>query len=302
MTTRRLEIDGHTVELNRAGKVLFPEDGITKADLADYLVRVAPVMLPHLAGRPLSFQRFPDGVGSEGFFQKNVPDYYPDWVRRVSLPKEGGSVGYALAENAATLAYLADQAVIAIHAGLAPVDRPRHPDRLVVDLDPPGSDFAAVIDAARTVKALLDDLAAPSFVMTTGSRGLHVVVPLDRRADFDAARDFAAKVADALASEHPDRLTDAQRKARRGDRIFLDVARNAYGQTAIAPYSPRARHGAPIAAPLDWDELGNSDLAPDRWTIRNIFRRLAQKQDPLRSIDAEGARVDRLHRRLADRG
>ena len=282
--TTTIEADGRTVEIGHADKLMFPKDGISKADLARYMIKIAPLMLPHIDGRPLSYQRFPDGIEGTGFFQKHAGDHFPEWVRRAPLAKEGGTVDYVVADSAATLAYLADQAAIVLHVGLAPVDRPDHPDRLVIDLDPPEDDFAQVVAAARRVKDLLDRLDLASFVMTTGSRGLHVVLPLDRKEAFDAVRDVAHDLAAWLARAHPEELTVEQRKAKRADRVFLDVGRNAYGQTAVAPYSPRARPGAPVATPVDWREIDAEGMTARHWTIPNIGRRLGQRDDPWKEI------------------
>ena len=275
----RLKAGRHNVVINRPDKVLFPKDGITKADLADHYRTAAPRMLPHLRGRPLMLDRRPDGIDGPAFMQKDVPDYFPDWVHTAELPKEGGTVDYLLADETATLLYLADQACVTPHRFLAKADRPRHPDRLVFDLDPPGDDFAAALHAAKLLRELLDDLDLPSAVMTTGSRGLHVLVPLTRSADFDDVRAFARAAADLLAERHPDRLTTEASKKARGGRLYLDVQRNAYAQTAVAPYAVRALPGAPVAAPLAWSELDEQGLHAQRWTLANIGDRL-EDEDP----------------------
>jgi bifunctional non-homologous end joining protein LigD len=268
------------VEVSRPRKLLFPDDGVTKGDLAHYYERVAEYMLPHVKGRPVSMQRFPDGIGGYGFFHKDVPDHFPDWIRRVQVDKRGGTVTHAVIWDADTLVYLADQGTITPHVWLSRMDRVRRPDRLVVDLDPSVPDFAAVRRAARAAGGLLEELGLAPFAMATGSRGLHVWTPLRREADFDEVKAFARDAARLLASRHPDELTTEARKAKRGDRILLDVARNAYAQTAVPPYAVRARAGAPVATPLEWKELSDSRLRPDRFTVRNLFRRLASKGDP----------------------
>jgi bifunctional non-homologous end joining protein LigD len=297
-----IEVDGRTIGISHPEKLLFPDDGISKADLARYIVKVAPAMLPLILGRPLSYQRFPDGIGEGGFFQKQAGDYFPEWVRRAPLAKEGGSVDYVVADSAATLVYLVGQGTIVLHAGLARVDRPDHPDRLIVDLDPSDGDFAKVVRAAHRLKDLLDALDLPSFVMTTGSRGLHVVLPLDREVAFDAVRGVAHDLAGRLADAHADELTVEQRKAKRGDRVFLDVARNAYGQTGVAPYSPRALSGAPVATPLAWPEVDAKGMTARRWTVANIFRRLARRADPWKDIDRAPLNADAIGRALARLG
>lgn len=275
-----------SVEIDHPGKLLFPDCGLTKAGLADYLVRVAEFMLPHLRDRPLTLRRFPDGIEAEGFFQKNVSPHFPDWIARVTVArKAGGSVTHVLAHDVDTLRYLADQAAIELHVWLARHDRPEHPDRLIFDLDPPDDDFAAVVAAARALRDELEAAGLAAFVMTTGSSGLHVVAPLDRSADFERVRGYAERLAERLAQAQPARFTTAQRKSKRGGRVYLDVMRNAYAQTGVAPYSVRAKPGAPVATPLDWDELGGRDMHPQRFRVDNIFRRLAQKTCPWAAID-----------------
>ncbi|MYY05771.1 MULTISPECIES: non-homologous end-joining DNA ligase [unclassified Streptomyces] len=263
-------------EISRPDKVLFPDDGITKAELAGYYRTVARRMLPHLRERPLMLERFPDGIGGHGFMQKDVPGHFPDWVHRVELPKEGGTVTYPIADDTATLVYLAGQACVTPHRFLSRADRPDHPDRMVFDLDPPRDDFAPVREAALALHALLDELELPSLVMTTGSRGLHVVVALDRRDAFDDVRAFARAAAEVLVARRPDRFTTEARKKARGDRLYLDIQRNAYAQTAVTPYAVRARPGAPVAAPLAWEDIEDPDLDARRWTLRGADALLAR--------------------------
>lgn len=296
--TKTMRFGRYTVEVKREDKVLFPDAGVTKGDLADYYAEVAERMLPHLKGRPLSLRRFPDGIGKGGFFQKDTPDYFPDWIGTARLGKEGGDVDYVVAANAATLAYLADQAAIEIHEALATADDPHAAVEIVIDFDPPGDDFAAVRRGALELRDLLDDLGLPSWVKTTGSRGLHVIVPLSGRNDLDDARAFARGVAEVMVERHPDRYTTAARKEKRGDRIYLDVGRNAYGQTAVAPYSVRARPGAPIAIPVDWSEVEDAKLRPDFVTVENVRRRLEQKDDPWADLRRHGRSLSGPRKKL----
>jgi bifunctional non-homologous end joining protein LigD len=291
-------LDGHRLALSNTGKILFPESGVTKGRIIDYYRRVAKVSLPHFAERPLTMHRFPDGIAREGFFQKDVPEYFPDWIDRVRLDKQDGQVTYVVANDAATLVYLANQACITPHLSLARRDKPYHPDRMIFDLDPSDDDFEKVRRAALGLKDLFRRIETAVFVQTTGSRGLHVVVPLDRSATFDAARDFATRVANHLARAHPESLTTEQRKSARGDRVFLDTLRNAYGQTAVAPYAMRALEGAPVATPLDWPEVGKRELGPQSYSIANIFRRLAQKRDPWSSMDRRADALAAIRQRF----
>ena len=281
---RSIDVDGREIAIGHADKALFPDDGITKLDLAGYYARIATVAIPHYRDRALSMHRFPDGIGEDGFFQKQIGDHFPEWIERITLPKADGEVTYVVADRAATLVYLADQACITPHLALSRNDRPHHPDRMIFDLDPSDDDFGKVRQAARAVKGLLDELDLASFVQTTGSRGLHVVVPLDRGEDFDAVREFAHRCCRRLAGEQPDLLTVEQRKSKRGDRVFLDDLRNAYGQTSVGPYGVRARPGAPVATPLHWEEVWRESLHPRKYHLGNLFRRLGQVQDPWADI------------------
>lgn len=275
-----------TTIVDKPTKRLFPDMALTKAGLADYYARISPVMLEHLGGRPLTLHRFPDGIDGVAFMQKEISEHFPDWIAEATVDrKEGGTITHVLAEDADTLQYLVDQGAIVLHVWPARYDRPNAPDRLIFDLDPSGADFRPVVAAARRVgDALSRDGLAP-FVMTTGSSGLHVVAPLDRSADFRQVRNYTKRLAARLADQWPNELTTEQRKRKRGRRIYLDVARNAYAQTAVAPYSVRAIPGAPVATPLAWYELRNTDLHPQRYGVTNIFRRLAQRDCPWHGLD-----------------
>lgn len=283
-STAQVRIGRRTVRLSKTDKVLFPDDGLTKGDLIEYYQAVATRMVPYLKGRPLALERFPDGIDAEQVFQQRAPQYFPDWIDTAAVKRAGarGHVKHALVGDAAALVYLANQACITPHAWLSRADRPDNPDQLIFDLDPAGDDeFSAVRDAARELHELLTDLGLPSLVKTTGGKGLHVHVQLDRTADFDEVREFARGVADVLTNRHPDRYTTEQRKNARAGRLFLDVLRNAYGQTAVPPYAVRARPGAPVATPLAWSELDDRRLRPGRFTLRTVRRRL-DDDDPWR--------------------
>jgi bifunctional non-homologous end joining protein LigD len=262
------------IDISHPGKVMFPEAGLTKLDLARHYERVAALMVPLVRDHPVAMHAFPGGVARPGYYMKEVPEHFPDWVRRVTVAKHGGTVTHVLANDAATLVYLANQNCITPHIWTARADRVREPDRVVFDLDPPGTRFADVRAAARTLGDILRDLGLTPFAMTTGSRGLHVTVPLRRGADYEDVRAFSRRVAGVLADHDPKRLTTEVRKAKRDERIFIDTGRNAYAQHAVAPYAVRPRPTAPVAAPLRWDELSDRRLRPDRWTITTIAKRL----------------------------
>lgn len=292
-----MRIGRRTVDVSSPDKVYFPDAGITKGEVVDYYRRVAPDLLRHARGRLVSMQRFPDGIHGPRFYQKEVPAYFPDWIHTEEVEKKEGTLRQLVIDDAATLVYLADQGCITPHVWLSRVDRVRRPDRLVVDLDPPGEDAQAVFPdvcrSAREVGELLEEVGLVPFLMTSGSRGLHIHVPLDRGADFDEVRAFAGDLAEVLVSRHPERLTTAHRKEQRGDRIFVDVLRNAYAQTAVAPYAVRAREGAPVATPLDWEELDEPGLHARTHTIRTLVRRLEERPDPWKGMGRRARGLDR---------
>ena len=273
-----------TVEITHPEKVLFPNDGITKREFVEYYERIAAAMLPHLRDRPIAMERYPDGIHGQKFFQKNASAYYPAWIKTVSLPKQNGTVRHVVCDDAATLIYLANQAVITPHTWLSRIDKPGHPDQMIFDLDPSDGNFKQVCAAAKTLRQRLAEQGLTSFVKTTGSRGLHVLVPLDRRSDFDDIRAFARQVATDLAEGDSEHLTTEFRKDKRKGRIFVDTARNAYAQTAAPAYAVRPRDGAPVAAPLEWNELDDGRLKPDLFNIRNVFDRLDKFGDPWRDL------------------
>lgn len=293
----------YRVEISRPDKVLFPDDGITKQDLCDYYDRVAEAMLPHLRSRPVTMHRFPDGIGEEGFYQKSVPEHYPDWMRRATVPRKGeqDTIQQALIENRASLVFCADQAMITAHAALARVPSLQAPDRLVFDLDPPEEGgFRAVRQAAKDLHELLEELELPSFPMTTGSRGMHVVIPLRGQQNYETPARFAGDAAELLSKRRPDAYTTEFRKKARRGRLFLDVRRNYYGQTSVAPYSVRALAGGPVAAPLRWPELDDDRLHARRYTMKNLFRRLGQMEDPWLRIRKSATGLEAARRRLGE--
>jgi bifunctional non-homologous end joining protein LigD len=271
------------VEVTHPDRVMFPKDGITKGELVDYYGEVADAMLPHLRDRALTVQRFPRGIGEQGWVQQDFADSLPDWMGRVEVAKQEGTLVHPVAERPEALRWLANQNCVTLHLWQSRRDRLHNPDRLVFDLDPSDSDFAVVRATAHAVAGVLDDLGLARYVQTTGSRGLHVVVPLRADTDFDSARQFARDVAEVVVADDAAHRTVEARKDKRGDRVYLDIMRNAYAQTAVAPYSVRARGGAPVATPLEWDELdtlNKRSLTADRYTIRNLPKRLAGQRDP----------------------
>ncbi len=285
----RLEIGSYAVETSSLDKVLFPRNGITKGELIGYYRRIADTMVPHLRDRPLSMRRYPKGIGERGFYHQEAPDYFPEWISRVTVEKEGGEIVHAVCNNAASLVYLANQNTITPHVWLSRVSHVRKPDQMVFDLDPSGDDVEALRRAARYVREILEQHNLMPFLMTTGSKGVHVRAPIRPEYDFDTVRRFARKLTESLAETYREELTTEQRKEKRRGRIYLDIMRIAYAQTAVAPYAVRALEGAPVATPIEWNELGA--FTQGRYTIRNIFRRMGQKEDPWKDMHRHAAQL-----------
>jgi bifunctional non-homologous end joining protein LigD len=294
-----IRVDGHDVKITRSDKILFPEDGITKQDLIDYYHRIAPWILPHLEGRPLAMERYPDGIDKPGFFQKTAPFYYPGWIKTVTIKKKtGGTVRHVVCDDAATLVYLANQACVTPHIWLSRTDKLDYPDQMVFDLDPSEDNFESVKTTAQSLKELLEWLGLPAYLKTTGSRGLHVAVPLKRTESFDSVRAFARVLARVVVSQEPGQRTLEQRKNMRRGRLFVDTNRNAYAQTVAPAYAVRARRGAPVSVPLDWSELRRKNLRPDGVTIRSVFDRLAEVGDSWADFWRRGASLNQARQKL----
>jgi bifunctional non-homologous end joining protein LigD len=291
--TEQVRVGRRAVRLTNPGKLLFPRAGITKRELAGHFERVAPVMLPYVRDRPLALQVFHGGVEAQGYFTKAVPDYFPEWVKRATVPKRGGTVTHALANDAATLVYLAGQNAVTPHVWLSRADEPRKPDRLILDFDPSGGSFADVRAAARAAGDRLREAGLVPFAMVTGSRGIHVICPLRRGPSFGDVHSFARALAERMVSEDPRRLTLEWRRSDRGSKIYVDVNRNNYAQHAVAPYAPRAKPAAPVATPLRWEELSERRLSPDRWTIGNIGERIRAEGDPWKGMQRRARALPR---------
>jgi bifunctional non-homologous end joining protein LigD len=275
-----IKVGRQRIVVSRLEKPMFPS-GETKGDLVRYYADVSGALVRHAKGRPIAMQRFPDGIGGEGFFQKKAAAYFPNWVRRVTVPKKGGELEQVVLCDAPTLVYLANQACVTPHLWLSRADRLRIPDRLIFDLDPSGGTFADIRRAARDCGELLREAGLEPFAMVTGSRGIHVTVPLRRsaRTTFDRVRGFARAVGEEMVACDPGHLTLEARKVKRAEKILVDIMRNGYAQTAVAPYAVRARDRAPVAMPLRWEELEDPRLRPDRWRMKSALERLDREGD-----------------------
>jgi bifunctional non-homologous end joining protein LigD len=284
--TRSYQLDGVTVECTNVDRVVFPDDGITKGDVIEYYRDLAAVITPEVRGRPLTIERYTKGLAGGGFYQKHAQKHYPAWIERARL---GGKtvVDYPICDNAAGLVYFANQGALALHVWTSRRDAPARPDVVVFDLDPPDGRFDLVRHAARVLHDILDELGLPAFVKTTGSKGLHVVAPLDGEATFDEVMALCHGVARVACARHPDELTTEFYKKDRAGRLFVDIMRNALGATFVAPYSLRGKRGAPVSAPIEWRELDDPALRADAFGLRAMRARLDARGDPWANLRAE---------------
>ncbi|MFC4634605.1 non-homologous end-joining DNA ligase [Dokdonia ponticola] len=287
------------INITHRNKVLFPESGITKNDLILYYDRIANHILPYLKNRPLTMQRFPEGIHKKGFFQKHIPNYFPDWITTTRIKKIGGWVEHVVCNSKETLLYLVEQDVITFHIPLSTVDYIELPDKLVFDLDPPKGNFKLAIKAARTLQNLLEnELDFKTFVMTSGSKGLHVVAPLSQKDNFDEVHDFAKNIAQYICDKYPNDFTTAIRKNKREGKLYIDFLRNSYAQTSVSPFSVRAIENAPVATPIYWSELNDKSLNPQLHTIKNIFNRLEITDNPWKGFDINAISINDTKEKL----
>ena len=279
-------------------KVLFPEDGITKGELAAYYEMIAPLMLPHIRQRPVTMERFPAGIGTKGFLQKDVSKGYPAWLRRIEVPKKGGTVHHPLVTDTRSLLWLANQNSITPHVWTSRAPTLTQPDICVFDLDPSQDAPDVLRAAALGLRDLLAELALPSWVKTSGSKGFHIVVPLDGKAEFDEVSGFANAVGRLLVARDPQHLTQEFSKTDRGGRILVDTARNRYGATVAAAYAVRARPGAPVSAPCTWEEVEGATVGPQTFTLRTMAERVAEVGDLWSDLRRRGRSLKRPMERL----
>jgi bifunctional non-homologous end joining protein LigD len=268
------------VAISHPDKVLFPDEGITKGEMAAYYEAIAPVMLPHIAGRPVTLERYHRGTGEKGFFQKDVKKGFPAWLERVEVPKKGGTVHYPIVTDTRGIVWLANQNSITPHVWAARVPDLYHPDVCVFDLDPAADDATAVRTAALALRDLLEELGLSAWVKTSGSKGFHLVVPLDGKAHSGEVSHFAHLVGETLVNRYPDTLTQEFSKADRAGRIYVDTGRNGYGATFACAYAVRAKPGAPVSAPCTWEAIERGEVDPRSFTLRTEPGRVAAGGDP----------------------
>ena len=283
-------------------KVLFPSDGITKGDLAAYYEAIAPVMLPHLRGRPVTMERYPAGIDKKGFWQKDVSKGFPEWLKRVEVPKKDGVVHHPVVTDTPSLLWVTNQNTITQHVWTSRTPDLEYPDILVFDLDPSTDDPALVRAAAIGLRDLLEELTLPAWIKTSGSKGFHIVVPLDGETKMGQVEGFATAVGRLFVSHAPDHLTQEFSKADRRGRIYVDTGRNSYSATFAAAYTVRAKSGAPVSAPCTWDEVVRGEANPQTFTLRNMPDRIAKVGDLWADMKRRGRSLKRATEKLKSRG
>jgi bifunctional non-homologous end joining protein LigD len=268
------------IAITHPDKILFPDAGITKGELASYYEAIAPVMLPHIRGRPVTMERYHRGIGAPGFFQKDVSKGFPPWLTRVEVPKKDGTVHHPVVTDARSLVWLANQNSITPHVWTSRVPDLYHPDICVFDLDPARDDQPDVLRAAAlALRDLLEELGLPAWVKTSGSKGFHIVASLDGKSRIGEVARFAHAVGTILVQRDPDHLTQEFHKSNRGGRILVDTGRNGYSATFAAAYAVRARPGAPVSAPCTWTEVESGAVGPRTFTLRTMAARVAETGD-----------------------
>lgn len=268
-----------SVVISHPEKVLFPEDGITKGELAGYYALIAPLILPHIRNRPVTMERFHRGIGEAGFFQKSIAKGAPDWLPIAEVPKKGGTVKHPLINDERSLQWLANQNCITPHVWTSRVPNLLHPDICVFDLDPLQDDPNALRGAALALRDLLAELGLTSWIKTTGSKGFHIAVPLDGKSDAGQVSEFTHVVGQLLVGRYPKELTLEFSKADRGGRIYVDTGRNHPPATFAVAYAVRARAGAPISAPCTWEEVERGSVGPATFTLRSMAKRVESVGD-----------------------
>lgn len=281
-------------------KILFPDVKITKGDLIDYYRDIVDTMFPLVKDRLISMVRFPEGVDGEIFYQKDAPEYFPYWITRVPIEaSKGKEVKYVLLDKKATLVFLANQ-VCTPHTWLSTVKKIYYPDRLIFDLDPSGKkfDFNVIRNTALAFRDILEEIGLYPYVMTTGSRGLHITVPIKQTWKFEEVRNFAKSLCQYMAHQAPKKLTVEMSKSKRGNKIFLDYLRNSVTATSVAPYAVREKPGAHVATPIDWKEVKDKDLTSKRYDIHSVFQRLKKHGEPWHDMKRHARALDKPAEKL----
>lgn len=273
MTT--LNIEGQQIEITHEDKVLFPKVGITKKDVVGYYLNVSDYILPLIKDRPITIMCFPKGIEEPGYYRQHAQEEFPAWIKQAKLEKKDlSNMNHILCQNKATLAYLANYNTITIHRWLSKYTSPNFPDVMIIDIDPPENRFDLACKYAKILKKEVEKIGYTPLVMTTGSKGLHIILPVAKRTGFEKTKDFLSSFVKDIVNKYPHELTTEVSKEKRHSLVYLDILRNAYGQTAVAPYSIRAKDEAPIAMPIRWEELDEPSFHSRKYTITNVFTKL----------------------------
>ena len=299
--TEDVRIGRRSVRVTSADRILFPGDGVTKGDLVSYYVDVAPVLVPHLRNRPFTLKRYPHGIRERPYFQKQAPKGLPSWIPTRQFrtwPREGGSrlVDFVLVNEPSAVAWMVQMNCIDMNAWYSRVDKPDRPDFVLFDLDPPDGGFALAIRVAHLIREELERLELESYVKTSGAEGIHVLVPIARRATFERTYAFAERLARGLEERHPGLVTTEWLKRKR-EGVLVDHRQNARGKTIASVYSVRPKAGAPVSTPLRWDEL-TEDVTPRRFGIREVLERVEQHGDLFEPVLAGGQALGRALNKL----
>lgn len=271
-------------------KIWFPQTKITKQNIIDYYDAVSKYFLQHVKNHLIVLQRFPEGIDHDSFYQKQISDYFPAFIKRKTIKlKMNGEQTLVIIHSQQSLQYLVNQATIVFHSWLSATTAINNPDKIVFDLDPSTDDLKDLRFGAKQLQKILQTHNLTAYIMTTGSRGYHIVTPIIPDHTFETVHAFAKEVAGQLEAKYPDRFTITPVKSKRKGKVFVDYLRNSYGQTSVAPYSVRAIEGAPIATPIDWSELGRT--APQKYNINNIFKRLSTKGDAWKDFRKDAKRL-----------
>jgi bifunctional non-homologous end joining protein LigD len=293
-----MESKERNVDITNRDKILFPNSGINKGQLIDYYRAIAPMMIKYSFDHPITLHRFPNGIDDKNFMQKNVSAHFPSWIPRVKVDKQGGQVEMAMINDSDTLTYLSNQGTIVFHSWLSKSKALHFPTRLVIDLDPSDNNFKMVVKAAKTIRKIYDELELPCYLMTTGSKGLHIITPLSGKESFVEVKNFAKTLCSYIAGLCPNETTVEVRKDKRLGRVFLDYLRNSYAQTAVAPYSVRAIDGAPVATPLFCEELDHKNMHSQYFNVNSLLKRIESVGDPWDGFNEQGFSVKKLFRKM----
>jgi len=294
-----LTVDGRQVQLTNPQRLLWPEDGLTKADLVAYFVDLAPYLLPFLQDRPLVFTRYPDGIYGQSFYQKQAPAYTPEWIRRFPYRSKnsGRTIEFILADSAATLAWLANQACLEIHPWFSRIGSLESPDFAVFDLDPAEpAGFEETRSVAFLVKTVLEEAGLLGWPKTSGATGIHIYVPLENRYSYQEVTDFIRQVASLLQRTFPERITLERAVAKRSGKVYIDYLQLNRGKTIVAPYIPRPRRGAPVSTPFSWAELAK--IRPEEFNLRSLPGRLREVGDLYAGLAEHRQGLEEARRRL----